>query len=191
MKLCLGTAQFGLDYGINNSRGKIRLNEITEILNYAHENEILMLDTASAYGNSESALGDAFDKINNEFQLITKYPANIQERPYLWIDTSLRRLGKSKIYGYLFHNYSIFYEHPEYIEDFVRIKQSGKALKIGFSLYYPSEAEYILKNNIPCDIVQVPYNIFDQRFGSLFQELKSKEIAIHVRSIFLQGFFFI
>jgi aryl-alcohol dehydrogenase-like predicted oxidoreductase len=73
----------------------------------------------------------------------------------------------------------------------LKIKQCGKAVKIGFSLYHPAEAEYILQNNIPCDIVQVPYNIFDQRFASLFSELKSRKIEIYVRSVFLQGLFFI
>ena len=191
MKLCLGTAQFGLDYGINNSRGKIPRQEIFEILNFAHDNEIIMLDTASAYGNSESVLGEAIAPAGKYFQIITKYPVNTEIHPFQWIDTSLDLLKTERVHGYLFHNYSIFQDHPEYIEEFAKIKEAGKAEKIGFSLYYPSEAEYILKNNIPCDIVQVPYNIFDQRFACLFSELKKKGIDIYVRSIFLQGLFFI
>jgi len=191
MKLCLGTAQFGLDYGINNTRGKIPQKEILEILNCAHDSGINTLDTASAYGSSESALGDAITQSGKKFQIITKYPANTEVRPFQWINTSLELLKTERVHGYLFHNYSIFKQHPDYIEDFVKIKDTNKTKKIGFSLYYPSEAEYIIKNKVPCDIVQVPYNIFDQRFAYLFSELKDRGIDIYVRSVFLQGLFFI
>jgi len=191
IKLCLGTAQFGLDYGINNKNGQILEQNISNILNYAHDNGIDILDTASAYGNSESVLGESIGIIKKNFKLITKYPVNTEIRPVQFINTSLELLKTKKIYGYLFHNYSIFQKHPDYINDLIKIKDEGKAEKIGFSLYYPSEAEYILNNNIPCDIVQIPYNIFDQRFVYLFPELKDRGIDIYVRSIFLQGLFFI
>jgi len=191
MKLCLGTAQFGLDYGINNTSGKIPKEEIIKILNFAHNNGIIMLDTASAYGSSEAVLGEGIAHTGKNFQIITKYPANTELRPFQWIDASLGLLKVEKIHGYLFHNYSIFQNNQNYIEDFIKIKETGKTEKIGFSLYHPSEAEYILKHNVPCDIVQVPYNIFDQRFAYLFPELNSKGIDIYVRSVFLQGLFFI
>ena len=191
MRLCLGTAQFGLDYGINNAAGKIPKDEVIEILNLAHNNGIIMLDTASAYGNSEAVLGESISRTGRKFQIITKYPADTKLRPFQWINNSLGQLKVEKIYGCLFHDYSTFKNHPDYIEDFIRLKETGKTEKIGFSLYHPSEAEYVLKNNVPCDIVQIPYNIFDQRFKYLFSELNKKEIKIYARSIFLQGLFFI
>ena len=190
-KLCLGTAQFGLNYGINNQKGKISHEEIFELLNYAHNNGISTIDTASAYGNSEAVLGETITRLNKNFKITSKYPVNTEIRPFQWIDTSLERLKTEKVYGYLFHNFSIFREHPDYIDDFLKIKEEKKAEKTGFSLYYPSEAEYILKNNIPCDIIQIPYNIFDQRFACLFPDLKNKGIEIYARSVFLQGLFFI
>jgi len=188
--LILGTAQFGLDYGINNSHGKITQNEIMKILEFAFSNNITMLDTASAYGDSEAVLGKAISKINKSFKIITKYPSNQSCSPLNWIDNSLKALQIERIHGCLFHSYSTFQEHPEYIEDLLKIKVDGKTEKIGFSLYYPSEAEFIINNNVPCDIVQVPYNVFDQRFAFVFPMLKSKNIEIHVRSVFLQGLFF-
>jgi len=190
MKLCLGTAQFGLNYGINNTRGKIPYQEVTEILNYAYEKGITELDTASAYGESEKVLGDAIYKTDKNFNIFTKYPANTEISPYQFIETSLDNLKLKTIKGYLFHNFSIYKNKPVLIDDFIKIKQTEKSEKIGFSLYYPSEAEYILKNNIPCDILQIPYNIFDQRFNYLFSEIHNKGIEIYIRSIFLQGLFF-
>jgi aryl-alcohol dehydrogenase-like predicted oxidoreductase len=188
MKLCLGTVQFGLDYGISNIYGKVLRHEAADILNYAYQNNITTLDTASAYGDSELILGELLSK---SFQIITKYPINQPMCPFAWIDISLKNLKTKKVYGYLFHNYSIFQEHPSYIEDFVNIKIHNKSEKIGFSLYHPAEAEYILQNDIPCDIIQVPYNIFDQRFAKIFPDMKLRGIEIHIRSIFLQGLFFI
>jgi aryl-alcohol dehydrogenase-like predicted oxidoreductase len=64
-------------------------------------------------------------------------------------------------------------------------------MQIRLNLNHPNIYIQILKNNIPCDIVQVPYNIFDQRFNSVFLNLREKKIEIHVRSIFLQGLFFV
>jgi aryl-alcohol dehydrogenase-like predicted oxidoreductase len=190
-KLVLGTAQFGLDYGINNNHGKISQNEVMKILEFAYSNNIRMLDTASAYGDSEIVLGKVIGEINKIFEIITKYPSGYSNSPLIWINSSLQSLKTESIYGCLFHSYLTFQKHPEYIEDFIKIKESGKVKKIGFSLYYPSEAEYIISNSIPCDIVQVPYNVFDQRFAFVFSMLKSKNIEIHVRSVFLQGLFFI
>ena len=191
VKLCLGTAQFGIDYGINNTSGKIPKEEVKKILNFAFDNGITMIDTASAYGESEAVLGEGIANTGKVFQIITKYPANTELRPLQWIDKSLGLLKSNKIHGYLFHNYSIFQSNPEYIEDLIKIKEAGKTEKIGFSIYHPSEAEYILKHNVPCDIVQLPYNIFDQRFAFLFSELYNRGIDIYVRSVFLQGLFFI
>ena len=41
LKLALGTAQFGLDYGINNKSGKISKNEVDTILHLVHEAGII------------------------------------------------------------------------------------------------------------------------------------------------------
>ena len=68
-KLALGTVQFGLDYGITNSTGKVQIREVASILEYAKEKNINVLDTAASYGNSEEVLG----KIGvNHFQIVTK-----------------------------------------------------------------------------------------------------------------------
>ena len=57
-KLILGTVQMGLDYGVNNSSGKISNKESFEILSLAFSNGINILDTAEVYGNSHQIIGD-------------------------------------------------------------------------------------------------------------------------------------
>ena len=60
----------------------------------------------------------------------------------------------------------------------------GYLKKIGFSLYETNELNYLLKNKIEFDILQIPYSIFDQRFSSLLDTLKLNNVEIHARSIF-------
>ena len=57
-RFALGTAQFGMRYGINNSsKASIDINEIEEILNFSLEKKIDLLDTAMNYGDSEKKAG--------------------------------------------------------------------------------------------------------------------------------------
>ena len=56
-RIALGTAQFGLDYGVANQAGQISPSAAKAILSLATKNELDTLDTAIAYGNSEAVLG--------------------------------------------------------------------------------------------------------------------------------------
>lgn len=55
-RLTLRTAQFGLDYEINNSRGNIPQSEAKAILDKVTVEGIDVLDTASVYGDSERGI---------------------------------------------------------------------------------------------------------------------------------------
>ena len=56
-QLCLGTAQFGLAYGITNAAGQVQESAVAPLLLQAQEAGIRWLDTAQAYGNAEAVLG--------------------------------------------------------------------------------------------------------------------------------------
>ena len=60
--LSLGTAQFGLNYGITNKRGKISDSSIISILEYANKSGIKLIDTAQAYGKAELLIGNSLPK---------------------------------------------------------------------------------------------------------------------------------
>ena len=57
-RLALGTAQFGMSYGIANTSGQVSRDEAKAILDLATANGIDTIDTAIAYGESEACLGD-------------------------------------------------------------------------------------------------------------------------------------
>lgn len=61
-KIILGTAQFGMKYGIANNSGKIKYPEINRILNFLCKKKIKLLDTAFAYGASEREIGKFYKK---------------------------------------------------------------------------------------------------------------------------------
>jgi uncharacterized protein len=187
-KIALGTAQFGLNYGINNTAGQIAPEQAQTILDYAYNNNIDTIDTASAYGNSETVLGNYFKNSKNKFKIITKL--NSSDNPENFVNDSFIKLNQKQIYAFLIHNFSIFRTNPYTYEILQNLKNNKQISKIGFSLYYPNEIDFLLENNIEFDILQVPYSIFDQRFSTYFEILKEKNVEIHVRSIFLQGLFF-
>ena len=72
--LVLGTVQFGVDYGVSNRIGRTYDAEIENILKYADKKDINMLDTAPAYGNSESIIGNFIHNCTNhkQWRVITK-----------------------------------------------------------------------------------------------------------------------
>ena len=68
-KIILGTVQFGLPYGINNSIGQLNQEAVFEILNYSHENNISTLDTANAYGTATQVIGNFHKQYKKHFQV--------------------------------------------------------------------------------------------------------------------------
>ncbi|MCK4664604.1 MAG: aldo/keto reductase [Bacteroidales bacterium] len=186
-KLAIGTVQFGLDYGISNDSGTVQLDEIKKILSEATLNSIEFIDTAKAYGTSEHKLGKLDMSI---FKLITKLVnlENINND----IEDSLCKLNINTLYAVLIHDFNTFILNQQSYNDYKSSEHHiNKVDKIGFSLNKISELEYLFANNIDFDIVQVPYNLLDQRFEVYFEELNSRNVEIHTRSVFLQGLFFI
>ena len=187
-KIVIGSAQFGLKYGISNSKGKTQIKEVDKILTFCNLNGIDSIDTAYAYGESEEVLG----KLNvNNFKIISKFipestsVTSIENQ----IDTSLKRLKIECIYAYLAHR-------PLEVSSadwrlLNKLKAEGKFKKIGFSFNEPSEIDYIIKRGFIPDIIQAPFNYLDNRFEEKLRLLKDDyKVEIHTRSVFLQGLFF-
>ncbi|WP_266205814.1 aldo/keto reductase [Pontibacter kalidii] len=188
--MILGTAQFGLDYGISNTRGKITQTEVAYILSKAAEAGICTLDTAAAYGNSEESIGKSLQG-RSDFNIITKYPPNTPEKSINQaFEESLKRLETKKLYAYLLHSFSSYQNNPTLLDKLLDLKAKGRVEKIGVSVYHPKEAEALLQHHAAIDIVQLPYSVFDQRFNTILPKLRRKGIETHVRSIYLQGLYF-
>jgi aryl-alcohol dehydrogenase-like predicted oxidoreductase len=189
MKIALGTVQFGLDYGISNNSGKVNFDEVEKIMTYAKQHKIELLDTAIGYGVSEDVIG-LYNKENNHHKLkiITKIPDlnSSTETIARMLDNSLVRLSCEQVYALLFHKSSDI--DCNTYKQLTLLKDQGKTKKIGVSVYSPEQAFYIA-SHFDIDLIQLPLNVFDQRFieSGCLEFLKSKGIEIHARSLFLQG----
>ncbi len=191
-KLILGTVQMGVPYGINNTTGKISLDDSLDILNYAFENGIEILDSAEAYGNAHEVIGAFHEKHPEKlFKVITKLPhqsdINIVEK----VDNYLNELRVDHLHALLFHSFSSYKSSSNKFGDLRKLKFDKKIKNIGVSVYTNAEIEEVILNE-EIDIVQLPFNLFDNinLRGDILEKAKSKGKTIHTRSALLQGLFF-
>ena len=191
-KIVLGTAQLGMDYGINNVKGRISPAEAGKIIETTVKSGVYTFDTAYSYGKGEELLGSFIDSTNNRnnLMIISKLPDCGYSGVKKFFKASLEKLHLSSLYGYLIHNFETYRKDPATWSILEELKSAGKVKKIGFSLYYPEELSYLLERNLKADIIQLPFSILDQRFSSFFAELKRRKTEIFVRSVFLQGLVF-
>lgn len=193
MKLALGTAQFGLSYGVANQNGQVDLEAGRKIVRMAAARGIDTIDTAIAYGESEQRLGEIGV---GDFKIITKLPAIPAECVDIsaWVSqnltASLKRMNLSKLDGVLLHQPSQLLEKrgQEIYDALTQVKSAGLVNKIGVSIYSPLELDSIIQT-FDIDIVQAPLNLIDRRLvtSGWLRQLHERCIEVHIRSVFLQG----
>lgn len=192
-RLALGTVQFGLEYGVANQAGRVQLEDVVYILQEAAIRGIDTLDTAIAYGDSESVLGQVG---MDRWKIVTKLPAlpescvNISRWIEVQIEGSLSRLGVSQLYGVLLHrpDQLLGKNGKPLFEALQRLKAQGITRKVGVSVYGPDELDRLM-DEMQFDLVQAPLNILDRRLveSGWAKRLKEQGTEVHVRSAFLQG----
>jgi len=194
-KIALGTVQFGIDYGISSVGGQVEPGEVEKILSYAHLKGVDTLDVAPAYGNGEKILG-RMDI--SSFKVVTKTRhfdgPEIKNNDAKLLDNdfyhSLNDLKQNSVYGVLIHNADDLIKpgSEKLFDQLQELKQAGKTVKIGVSVYDCSQLQSIL-NNFDIDLVQLPFNILDRRMidSGMLTTLCTRGVEVHARSIFLQG----
>lgn len=197
MKLALGTAQFGMPYGITNRTGQLSQSQGAEVLASAYAQGISVLDTAMAYGDAEARLGQTGVE---HFQVVTKLSQIPLVLPSEMMDAgawakgqftaSLQRLGLPCVYGLLLHRPSdLLGQHGQDLLRALHVLQDqGLVKKLGISVYSPNELEPLLKL-AQWDLVQAPLNLIDRRLqtSGWLHRLKDSGVEVHTRSAFLQG----
>jgi aryl-alcohol dehydrogenase-like predicted oxidoreductase len=191
MKLVIGTAQLGFNYGL--LKKKINLKEIKKIKNFLFKCNINIIDTAINYGDSEKIIGNSS---LNKLKIITKIRIPILKKKKLeaWfaeeIQSSLKKLKINHIYGLLVHDYKdlLGVRGKNYLKLLIDLKKKEIVKKIGISIYDTKELDLIQRLFKP-DIVQAPFNVFDQRLknSGWLDKLKKSNVEIYARSCFLQG----
>ena len=190
-RIILGGAQLGLPYGVLGTGENLKPFEVKDLLDAAESIGIQTIDTAIAYGTSESVIGDYS---NSRFKIITKLPPlpNDVNDVSGWvrqqIDGSLARLQTKNIDALLLHHpQDLRGEFGAKLEKVIgELLSEGVMKRFGVSIYAPDELTTIV-GHFPIDVVQTPFNDFDQRITPWLETLSRNGIEVHARSVFLQG----
>ena len=196
-EFCIGTAQFGMDYGIANTSGQPRQEEIDQIVASAVDNGIRFFDTAQSYGNSESFLGKALEKLEhkNSLRFVSKLSPDLHSSSsdiiIKTVKSSVQNLNIESLYGFLAHQLEAIYTQS-FASAVQQLKNEEIIFKSGVSVYTPDEAKTALENPL-VEILQIPLNILDRRWidEMILKKAEEKNVQLFFRSIFLQGLIFL
>ena len=193
MKLALGTAQFGLDYGVANKSGQVPLDQAGRMIHDAWHLGFDTLDTAITYGDSESRLGQIGI---TDWRVITKLSSlpDMVDDIATWVEAevtkSMTRLGVARLQGLLLHRplELLSPSGADLYRAMVVLRERGLVSQIGISVYGPEELDALF-SAFRFDLVQAPLSIVDRRLADSgwLQRMVCDGIEVHVRSVFLQG----
>ena len=195
-RLCLGTVQLGLPYGIANRTGQPSTAEAALILEHAVTAGLTLIDTAAAYGEAEERIGHflqcrdckqvRFISKLRPHQLASLPAAKREAKINEELTGSLQRLLLPQLYAYLLHTSDDFYLSGV-TAGLQACRKAGLTQHIGVSIYEPQQALDAAQADI--DFIQVPYNLFDTRLDQtdFFRLAAANGVTVHARSPFLQG----
>ncbi len=196
-RVILGTAQFGLAYGISREGGQVPPDEVARILDLAARAGVRRLDTAAAYGESEAVLG-AQGSAAAPFAVTTKTlplrKAAVSAADIAAVEAALRgslqRLGRDRLDAVLVHDARDLLAPGgealwRLLEDH---KAAGRIGKIGLSAYDGTEIR-AAAGRFALDVVQLPLSALDQRpiADGTLAFLAERGIEVQARSLLLQG----
>ncbi|RKS01858.1 aldo/keto reductase [Flavobacterium sp. 102] len=192
-KLILGTVQFGINYGINNSIGMPSENDVNAILACAYNSGIRTLDTAAAYGLAENRIGNFHElNANQKFTVNTKFS---KDSSVTWLQSlinSIHSMKLEQIDTIMFHSFESYLNNKPDLKEIYATGVSKYFKRIGVSVYTNEEMEALI-NDEWVSVVQLPFNLLDNHLkrNAIVEKLREQKKEIHTRSCFLQGLFFL
>ncbi len=189
MELALGTVQFGLGYGIAGRNTPVPEAEVRNLLARAWQRGIRLLDTAAAYGDIEGRLSGLIGA--RGFRVVTKIPplpvGLSSSQASAWATGALvlahRHLGDALSTVMVHRADDLLGPNAQALWDACSAFAARHAVQLGVSCYDP-ETLHAVRARFPVEVAQLPGNALDQRLVS--QPLPA-DVAVHVRSAFLQG----
>ncbi len=200
-EIAFGGVEIGMPYGIgvDNAADMLSEKEAIELLHTALDEGINFFDTARMYGTSEAIMGKAFKYRRNEAVICTKCrhfldnEGRLPSRSILKkiiensLDESLDALQTNFVEVFMLHqaNPDIL-ENDEVSSVFLNLKKEGKIKATGISTYTPEETQKAIETGV-WDVIQIPFNLMDQRQAAYFSKAKEKGIGLVVRSVLMKG----
>lgn len=192
-RFVVGAAQLGLKYGVANRTGKPNANLTKKILAAAWRGGARIIDTAQAYGESETAIRGALDALPRcRFAIITKLSPSLDIETAASIsaaiDASFRALGRRPL-AILLHNAQWLKHWDGPLGTVLRAtKEKGLVESLGVSVYQPREFAAAM-DNADMEHIQAPFNVLDRRLETtgLLERAREEGRKVYLRSLFLQG----
>ncbi len=164
-RLGLGTVQFGQAYGISNTRGRVPVSDVAQILRRSAESGMRTLDTAAGYGDAEQVLGGLAEQAKS-FRIVTKtIPLNngleaVVQRARQSVET----LKRKSVDVLLVHAASDLTGPggDALWRALLALRDEGLFSKIGISAYVADDPLALARRFRP-EAMQVPLSILDQR----------------------------
>ena len=197
----LGTVSLGVEYGINAPGEFGRPDEASalRLLHAAVDRGITLVDTAPAYGESERLIGRAIGR-DPRVIIATKvtppasryvvpgFSRTAREEIDASLDASRRALGRDALDIVQIHNATgEMVEAAEVADALLEAKRRGVVRFIGASVY-GEEAAFAVIRSGQFDVVQVAFNVLDQRMAArVLPAADAAGVGVFVRSAFLKG----
>lgn len=188
-RLILGTAAFA-DYA---GLPRLTNREATDLIYAAMGIGIKAFDTAPTYGGAEGILGNALRGVT-DVTVATKvavpqkrlHPTALRDSILFSLDSSAQLLRRP-LRVVQVHNYSAESSMARHALDILR--DASLQIKVGASVYSPEDAHAALLQG--AKLVQLPYNLYDQRArtSGFFARVKAAwpDVTVWTRSAWLRG----
>ncbi len=200
-ELAFGGVEIGMPYGLGVASQEDMLSEqaAIDLLRAAVEAGINFFDTARLYGTSEELMGKAFADNRDAVVIGTKCPplrdvhgvlpsasaARLQIEQAL--HTSLTALQTDYADIYMMHQADPeLLRNDDITEVFVELKASGRIRSTGVSTYSTEDTLLAIESGA-WDVIQLPFNLLDQRQGTLFAKAAQQGVGLVIRSILMKG----
>jgi len=200
-EVSFGGVEIGIPYGIGVESRADMLDqaEAVKLLHAALDSGINFFDTARLYGQSEEIMGKAFKDRRDSVVICTKCKHLRTDTKQLPAIGSLRKIVDNSLKESLsalqteyVDVYMIHDPNPEVIENqeiaevFSEYRKKGLTRSIGVSTYTVEETRRAIESGI-WDVIQLPFNLMDQRQGRLFPLARQRGVGVVVRSTLLKG----
>lgn len=198
-ELALGTVELGLDYGVPANGTPVRPSpaEAAYLLNRALDLGINVIDTAPAYGESESIIGRALKSRRQDYILATKVGPLSDEgltgrRLRRWVETSisesLRALRTDIIDLLQIHSATLgVIRNGEVLAILQDVRRAGHIRFIGVTTYGKAAPLAAIEDG-QYDCLQIAYNLLDrQPEERLLPLAQQQDMGVLTRSVLLKG----
>jgi len=189
-----GSVEIGQNYGIYipGDYGKPDEKNAIRLIEMAIDSGINLFDTAASYGDSEKILGRAIGSHPNCY-IATKVnipPEGSNSLKFISasINQSLHNLNREYLDIIQVHNATLtVINKTNIIEILLKLRKEGKIRFIGASVYESENAMGVI--NADCfDVLQIAYNILDQRMADkVIPSAAQSGIGIFSRSAYFKG----